>query len=149
MRMPGGRLFEANPVRSALREIDSARLFAPRWRFGHLPLEASLLTGRQIKPNWERFAQQTSARVDLWRQTLELLKNEKQLPLFLAISGERGTARSTHLRRLVKQTAETSLANPDDVQFLPVYVDFNLRMGQPGAGPGGKVDFLALLTSSL
>src|SRR5262249_22661635 len=83
MRMPGGRLFEANPVRSALREINSSRLFAPRWRFGHLPLEALLLTGRQIKPNWERVAQQTAARVDLWRQTLELLKNEKKLPVFL------------------------------------------------------------------
>ncbi|HKQ76446.1 MAG TPA: CHAT domain-containing protein [Blastocatellia bacterium] len=145
MRMPGGRLFEANPVRSALREINSARLFGPRWRYGHLPLEASLLTGRQIKPNWERVAQQTAARVDLWQQTLELLKNEKRLPLFLAISGERGTARSTHLKRLVKQTAETSLANPDDVQILPVYVDFNLRMRQPGS----RADFLALLATSL
>ena len=145
MRMPGGRLFETNPVRAALREINSARRFSPRWRYGHLPLEASLLAGRQIKPNWEHVAQQTAARVDLWRQTLELLKNEKQLPLFLAISGERGTARSTHLRRLVKQTAETSLANPDDIQILPVYVDFNLRMRQPGA----RTDFLALLTASL
>ncbi|HKE05260.1 MAG TPA: CHAT domain-containing protein, partial [Blastocatellia bacterium] len=149
MRMPGGRLFEANPVRSALREINSSRLFAPRWRFGHLPLEALLLTGRQIKPNWERVAQQTAARVDLWRQTLELLKNEKKLPVFLAISGERGTARSTHLRRLVKQTAETSLANPDDIQILPVYVDFNLRGVGPGERPGARADFLALLTASL
>ena len=145
MRVPGGRLFEANPVRSALREINSARLFAPRWRYGHLPLEATTLTGRQIKANWERVAQQTSARVDLWRRTLELLKNEKGLPLFLGISGERGTARSTHLRRLVKQTAETSLANMDETQILPVYIDLNLRMRQSGA----RADFLALLTTSL
>ncbi len=145
MRLPGGRLFEANPVRTALRAITSARLFAPRWRYGYLPLEATLLYGLQIKPNWERVAQQTAARVDLWRQTLELLKNEKRLPLFLAISGERGTARSTHLRQLTRHTAETSLSNPDDIQILPVYVDLNLRIGAPSA----RVDLLTMLTASL
>ncbi len=149
MRMPGGRLFEANPVRSALRAIDSARRFAPRWRYSHLPLEASLLTGRQIMPNWERVAQQTAARVDLWRQTLESLKNEKGLPLFLAISGDRGSARSTNLRRLVKHTAKTSLANPEDIQILPIYVDFSLRSGREGGGLGAKDDFLSLLRTSL
>lgn len=145
MRMPGGRLFEANPVRVALREINSARLFGPRWRYGYLPLEATMLTGRQIKANWERVAQQTAARVDLWAHTLEALKNEKQLPIFLAISGERGTARSTHLRRMVKHTAEQSLANPEETQILPIYVDLNLQMRRPGA----RADFVALLTASL
>ena len=147
MRMPGGRLFEANPVRTALRKMNSDRLFGlrPNWRFGHLPLEATMLTGRQLKANWERVAQQTSARVDLWQRTVELLKNERGLPLFLAISGERGTARSTHMRRLVKHTAEQSLANPEETQTLPIYVDLNSRMRQPGA----RADFLALLTASL
>lgn len=145
MRTPGGRLFEANPVRSTLRDTASARQFAPRWRYGNLPLEATMLTGRQIKVNWERVAQQMAARVDLWSQSLELLKNEKKLPLFLAISGERGTARSTHLRRLVKHTADESVADPDKLQILPIYVDLNLRMRMPGA----KADFLALLTASL
>jgi CHAT domain-containing protein len=143
MRMPGGRLFEADPVRSTLRAIASSRRFGPPWRYGYLPVEAALLSGRQIRPSWERAAQQTAARVDLWRQTLESLKGEKQAPLFLAISGERGAALSTHLRRLVKHTAEASLADPDDVQTLPVYVDLKTRGGGTGA------DFLALLTASL
>ncbi len=145
MRMPGGRLFETNPAHSALREIRSARLFGPRWRYGYLPLEATMLSGRQIKANWERVSQQTAARVDLWRQTLELLRNEKGLPLFLAISGDRGAARSTQMRRLVKYTAEQSLANPDETQTLPIYIDLYLRMRQQGVRP----DFLALLTASL
>jgi hypothetical protein len=145
MRLPGGRLFEPNPVRSALREMASARLFSPRWRYGYLPLEATLLNGRQIKANWERVAQQMAARVDLWAQTLELLKNEKGLPLFLAISGDRGTARSTHLRRVVSHTVEQSLANPDGTQILPIYVDLNFRMRRPEA----SADFLSLLTASL
>ncbi|MGE0128151.1 MAG: CHAT domain-containing protein [Blastocatellales bacterium] len=143
MRTPGGRLFKADPVRTALREITAARDFEPRWRYGYLPLEATLLKG-EIKANWERVAQQTAARVDLWSQTAELL-NEKQLPRFLAISGERGTARSTHLRRLVKHTAEQSLANPEETQILPIYVDLRLRMRESGA----RNDFLAMITTSL
>jgi hypothetical protein len=145
MRLPGGRLFEANPVRTALRQMDSSELFGPRWRYSYLPLEAIMLNGRQIKANWERVSQQTSARVDLWQQTLELLKNENGLPLFLAISGDRGTARSTHLRRLVKHTVAESLANPDAPQILPIYVDLNLRLRSVEAG----ADFLSLLTDSL
>src|SRR5262249_30231487 len=77
----------ANPARSALEMMAAARIFKPRWRYGYLPLEATLFTGRQIKANWERVALQTGACVDLWLWTLELLKNERRLPLFLVISG--------------------------------------------------------------
>jgi hypothetical protein len=145
MRTTGGRLFTANPVRLALREVSTAARFQPRWKYSDLPLEAVMLTGRLIKPNWERLTQQAAARVDLWAQSLELLKNEKGLPLFLAISGERGTARSTHLRRLVRYTAEESLKKPDTERILPIYVDLEQRMRQPGA----SLDFLSLLTDSL
>ncbi len=145
MRMPHGRLFEANPVRWALRAISTSGRFKPSWRYSDLPLEAVMLTGRQIIPNWERVAQQTAARVDLWEQTLELLKNEKALPLFLAISGERGAARSTHLRRVVRHTAEESLKEPDTRRILPVYVDLEQRMRQSRGG----LDLISTLTESL
>jgi hypothetical protein len=146
MRTPGGRLFASNPFRAALRAIAAAPSFQPRWQYGHLALEAVILTGGQQRGiNWEHVAQQTQARVDLWRQTLEILKPEKNEILCLAITGDRGTGRSTHLRRLVRHTAEESLNHGDKVQVLPLYLDLDL----PRRRPGGHMDFISILTESL
>jgi hypothetical protein len=146
MRTPAGRLFAPNPVRAALRAIAAASLFQPRWQYGHLPLEAVLLTGGQQRGlNWEHVAQQTQARVDLWKQTSEILKPEKKEILCLAITGDRGTGRSTHLRRLARHTAEESLNPAAQVQVLPLYLDLDLLHRRPGA----NTDFISILTEGL
>lgn len=146
MRTPEGRLFAANPFHSALRAIAGEDRFQPRGKFGYLPLEAVLLTGGQPRAaNWERVAQRTLSRVDLWTQTLEILKPEKNEIVCLAITGERGTARSTHLRRLVHHTAKQSLEHPDQIQVLPVYVDLQKVSRQSN----GENDFLSVLAGEL
>jgi hypothetical protein len=146
MRTPAGRLFAPNPVRAALRAIAAAPPFQPRWQYRHLALEAVLLTGGQQRGlNWEHVAQQTQARVDLWKQTLEILKPEKNEIICLAITGDRGTGRSTHLRRLVRHTAEESLNHDGRVQVLPLYLDLNL----PRRRSGGNMDFTSILMEGL
>ncbi len=146
MRTPGGRLFAPNPVREALARIKDAPLFQPRWQYGHLPLEAVLLTGKQTRStNWELVAQQTQARVDLWSQTLEILRPDKKEIVSLAITGERGMARSTHLRRLMLHTAVQSWGNPEQLQVLPVYLDLTRLLDRTDQ----FVDFLAMFADSL
>gem|GEM_PF-906260 len=146
MRTPAGRLFAPNPHHTALRAIANAPAFQPHWRYGHLPLEAVMLTGEQSRAaSWEHIIQQTSARVDLWKQTLEFMRPGDDHPLCLAITGERGMARSTHLRRLVLATAQESLNRPDQVQFLPAYLDLEKILSRPGA----SIDLVSLLRESL
>ena len=146
MRTPGGRLFAPNPVIAALRSMAASTAFKPKWQYGFLPLEAVLLTGgQQRSPDWQRIVQQTATRVDLWKQTNDILVNVKSEMTMLAISGDRGTARSTHLRRLVRHTIAQSLNASDQKTVLPIYVD--LFDSVKRLGP--NADFMTMLVHAM
>src|SRR5262249_15454659 len=138
MRVPDGRLFEPDPVRAALHAMAEGRVFAPRRIVSDLPLEAVVLSGRQLEvkldgkivpnrvpPSWESAAASALYRVDLLRQIKVLaaiLPEGKEYNLTLLV-GDRGAEKSAFLRRFVRETAMASLANRGARQLLPLYVD--------------------------
>ncbi|MBL8189968.1 MAG: CHAT domain-containing protein, partial [Acidobacteria bacterium] len=146
MRTPNGRLFTSNREREALRAITESLSFRPSWIYGNLPLEAVMLVHEQITANWENLVLPMHGRVDLHDQLETLLmKNGGKEPLLIAVTGQRGTARSTALKWLVRETATRSLQTNSQNQVLPIYVDL-----QPHVLPSGTVpSALALLTESL
>lgn len=146
MRTPNGRLFTSNREREALRAITESLSFRPRWIYGNLPLEAVLLVHEQITANWENLVLPMHGRVDLHdRLDTLLMKNGGKEPLLIAVTGQRGTARSTALKWLVRETATKSLQTNSQNQVLPIYVDL-----QPHVLPSGTVpSALTLLTESL
>ncbi|MFN0112443.1 MAG: CHAT domain-containing protein [Blastocatellia bacterium] len=146
MRTPRGRLFTANREREALRAISESPNLRPIFKYGYLPLEAVMLIGAQIKANWESLVLPQQGRVDLHKQLEYLMENyEGMQPLFIAITGQRGTARSTALRWMVTCTAQESLADDSHKQILPIYVDAKKCIPVTNAVPS----YLALLTESL
>ncbi|MEK7830244.1 MAG: CHAT domain-containing protein, partial [Acidobacteriota bacterium] len=146
MRTPRGRLFTANRERETLREMTEEPKFRPIFKYGYLPLEAVMLIGDQIKPNWENQVLPQQGRVDLHSQLKSLLENtEGKQPLFIAITGLRGTARSTAMRWMVMCTANDSLEGNSRDQILPVYVDLQKCVLPSSAVPS----YLTLLTQSL
>ena len=146
MRTPHGRLFTANREREALRAITESLRFRPNWNYGNLLLEAAMLTGEQITPNWENLVLPAHGRVDLHKKLDALLeKDGGKEPLLIAVTGQRGTARSTALKWLVRETATESLKKSSQNQVLPIYVDLQPRVLPSGAVPS----YLTLLTESL
>jgi hypothetical protein len=161
MRTPRGQLFTADPKRLALRAISASKQFGPVWDYPDLPLEAVMLVRNQISSNWENTVMLTRARVDLHEQLERLFNksdkhnsptapegtNERET-LVIALTGERGTARSTTARALVRATAEQSLAlsgaSPQR-PILPVYVDLGAVIVASGRVPS----YLHLLVESL
>lgn len=146
MRTPHGRLFTANREREALRAISESLEFRPSWNYGNLPLEAVMLTRDQITPNWENLVLPTYGRVDLHTTLNSMLeKDGGKGPLLIAITGQRGTARSTATKWLVRETAIESLKTSSQNQVLPIYVDLQPRVLPSGAMPS----YLTLLTDAL
>lgn len=146
MRTPNGRLFTPNREREALRAITESLNFRPVWIYGNLLLEAVMLVHEQITPNWENLILPLHGRVDLHKQLENLLdRNGGKEPLLIAITGQRGTARSTTMKWLVRETATQSLQTNSQNQVLPIYVDLQPRVLPSGAVPS----FLTLLTDSL
>lgn len=146
MRTPRGRLFTANRERETLRAINEEPKFRSIFKYGYLPLEAVMLTGDQIKPNWENQVLPQQGRVDLHGQLKSLLENcEGKQPLLIAITGARGTARSTAMRRMVIETTINSLEGSSRDQVLPVYVDLQKCILPSSAVPS----YLTMLTQSL
>ncbi|MDQ3009417.1 MAG: CHAT domain-containing protein, partial [Acidobacteriota bacterium] len=161
MRTPRGQLFTADPKRLALRAISEAKQFGPSWDYDYLPLEAVVLVRNQISANWENTVMLTRARVDLHEQLERLLnksgkpsklnasdKANEQEALVIALTGERGTARSTTARAIVRVTAEQSLALSGDSPqrpILPVYVD----LGEVIVASSKVPSYLNLLVESL
>jgi hypothetical protein len=156
MRTPRGQLFAADPKRIALRAISESKQFGPMWDYDYLPLEAVVLVRDQISANWENTVMLTRARVDLQQQLERLLSKPAAQPdseaaqetLVIALTGERGTARSTTARAIVRETAAQSLALASDGPqrpILPVYIDLGEIVIASGRGPS----YLSLLTQSL
>ncbi|MDX2039912.1 MAG: CHAT domain-containing protein [Acidobacteriota bacterium] len=146
MRTPNGRLFTANREREALRAITESLDFRPSWNYGNLPLEAVMLVGEQITSSWENLVLPMHGRIDLHSQLQTLLeRNGGKEPLLIAVTGQRGTARSTALKWLVRETAAKSLLTNSQNQVLPIYVDLQPRVLASGAVPS----YLKLLTDSL
>ena len=146
MRTPRGRLFTANREREILREITESPNFRPIFKYGYLPLEAVMLVDDQIKSNWENLVLPQQGRMDLHTQLIALLDQcEGKQPLFVAITGQRGTARSTAMRWLVMCTAHKSLEGHSRNQILPVYIDLQKCISPSNAVPS----YLTLLTQSL
>ncbi len=146
MRTPRGRLFTANREREMLRTILEEPRFRPVFKYGYLPLEAVVMAGDQIKSNWENQILPQQGRVDLHTQLMALLRQgEGKQPLLIAITGQRGTARSTAMRWMVMCTAEQSLDGNSRDQILPVYVDLQKNI------PAGSVipSYLTLLTQCM
>ena len=120
-----------------------------------------MLVRNQISANWENTVMLTRARVDLHEQLERLLNqsDEQTGPtasdgthereaLVIALTGERGTARSTTARAIVRTTAEQSLALSGDSPqrpILPVYVDLDEVIVASGSVPS----YLHLLVESL
>src|SRR5262249_6581136 len=126
--------------------------FAPLWDYDFLPLEAVVLVRDQIKTNWENTVMLTRARVDLREQLNRLLSRpaepDEDEALIIALTGERGTARSTTARAMVRITAEQSLALSGDSPqrpILPVYIDLAELVVASGRVPS----YLSLLAQSL
>jgi hypothetical protein len=152
MRTPRGQLFTADPKRMALRAISESKQFAPLWDYDFLPLEAVVLVRDQIKTNWENTVLLTRARVDLREQLYRLLNRPPSLyedeALVIALTGDRGTARSTTAKAIVRLTAEQSLALSGDSPkrpILPVYVDLAELVVASSRVPS----YLTLLSQSL
>ncbi len=146
MRTPRGRLFSVNRERLALRAITESPVFRPTWKYGYLPLEAVMLIKDQIKANWENLVLPSQGLVDLHGQIKSLLEQlEGKEPLFIAITGQRGMARSTAMKWMVMDTAKKSLEGDSGQQIFPIYVDL-----QKSILPSGSVSsYLALLVQSL
>lgn len=149
MRTPRGQLFSADPKRSALRAITESQQFGPTWDYDYLPLEAIVLVRDQIKPNWENTVMLTRARVELRQQLERLLYGaDVPVPLVIALTGERGTARSTTARAIVRETAARGLSPSDEGSrqlILPIFVDLGALVVPSGRVPS----YLTLLTQSL
>lgn len=146
MRTPHGRLFTANREREALRDMLDSRKFHPMWNYGNLRLEAVMLSKEQINPNWENTVLPTHGRVEMHSKLQSLLaQHDSKTPLLISVTGQRGTARSTALKWLVRRTVRKSLKRSSAQQILPIYVDL-----QPYVRPTGSVpSYLTLLTESL
>jgi CHAT domain len=126
IRTSSWRLFTDDPARAALVRMKEEHEFQPRLR--HFPLEAIMLSQQQITPNWERkfvpSLAQAETRVDLWSQVNCLLDGDDgRQRLLIAITGERGSARSSVLQRLVRETAIASLRHAGKELILPIYID--------------------------
>jgi hypothetical protein len=161
MRTPRGQLFTADPKRLALRAISESKQFGPLWDYPYLPLEAVVLVHNQISANWENTVIMTRTRVDLQEQLQRLLNQSDQYngptapdgtnvreALVIALTGERGTARSTTARAIVRATAEQSLALSGDSSqrsILPIYVD----LGEVIVALGRVPSYLNLLVEGL
>ncbi|MGH9802935.1 MAG: CHAT domain-containing protein, partial [Blastocatellia bacterium] len=146
MRTPRGRLFTANRERETLRAITESPTLKPIFKYGYLPLEAVVLVHDQIKANWENLVLPQQGRVDLHGQLMSLMENcEGKEPLFIAITGQRGTARSTAMRWMVMCTVQKSLEGATRDQILPVYVNLQKCIPAANAVPS----YLSLLTQSL
>lgn len=146
MRTPRGRLFSVNRERIALQAIAESPVFRPTWKYGYLPLEAVMLIRDQIKPNWENLVLPSQGQVDLQGQIISLLENfEGKEPLYIAITGQRGTARSTAMKWMVLDTAKKSLDGDSRQQILPVYIELRKCI----LPAGGVPSYLTLLTESL
>ena len=145
-RTPRGRLFTANRERETLRAISESPTFRPMFKYGFPPLEAVMLNGYQIKPNWENQVLPQQERVDLHSQLQSLLENfEGKQPLLIAITGQRGTERSAAMRWMVMCTAKDSLEGGARDQILPVYVDLQKCVSPSAAVPS----YLTMLAQSL
>lgn len=146
MRTPRGRLFTANREREALRAMIESTIFRPTWKYGYLPLEAVMLIEDQIKPNWENLVLPTQGQVDLDGQIKNLLDQlDGKQPLLIAVTGQRGTARSTALKSLLLDIAKRSLESSSNEQVLPIYVELRKCISPSASVPS----YLTLLTQSL
>lgn len=149
MRTPRGQLFTSDPRRLALRAISQSQQFSPSWDYDYLPLEAVVLVRDQIKTNWENTVMLTRARVELSQQLERLFySDDLPSPLVIALTGERGTARSTTARAIIRETAARSLAPTDEATHqvvLPIYIDLAALVVASGRVPS----YLNLLTQSL
>ncbi|MBS1786971.1 MAG: CHAT domain-containing protein [Acidobacteria bacterium] len=146
MRTPRGRLFTANKERETLRATLESPTLRQIFKYGPLPLEAVMLVGDQIKSNWENQVLPQQGLMDLHMQLMALLEDyEGKQPMLVAITGQRGTARSTALRWLATCTAQKSLEADSRKQILPIYVDLQKCIPASNAVP----PYLSLLAQSL
>lgn len=146
MRTPRGRLFTANKERETLRAMLESPTLRQIFKYGPLPLEAVMMVGDQIKSNWENQVLPQQGRMDLHTQLMALLEDyEGKQPMLVAVTGQRGTARSTALRWLVTCTVQKSLEADSRQQILPIYVDLQKCIPASNAVPS----YLSLLAQSL
>jgi hypothetical protein len=171
MRVPNGQLFTPDPVLAALHAMAEGSVFAERPLISELPLEAVVLTGRQLEikgdgnphgrmpRSWKRAVASALYRVDVATQIAEMASSSSHSFEYnlTVLIGDRGAETGAFLKRLVRETARGSLARsrqrsdgPETEngapQMLPLYVDL---AGYPSTVARGTSRLRALLLASL
>ena len=138
MRVPNGRLFTPDPARSALHAMAEGPAFAHRPVVSDMPLEAVVLSGRQLSvkrngemlenrvpASWERAVANALYRVDLLKQIHAIAAAIPEKPAYnlSILVGDRGAEKIGFLRRFVRETAAASLKTSSDRQLVPLYVN--------------------------
>lgn len=158
MRLKEGQLFAADPVRLALQAIRAHVPYHPWPENEYLPIEVVHLVGRQESGSLERVQQEAAPSLDLIEATLSIFSRRHLPPgasgmepapaagggpqgpqdgrLLVALVGDRGTARSTQMRRIAWITADRSLQPGAERQILPIYVDLVGFQRYPSGGAG-------------
>jgi HEAT repeat protein len=127
MRLESGRLFTADPVRTALQAIRTwSEEDAPP-----LAIEVAHLVGPQAPGTLQQIEQQPAPALDLIQAVKDIFAQPFQLEAprphrrgkLIVLVGSHGTAKTTQLRRIARITAEDSLSSTAARQVLPIYVD--------------------------
>ena len=145
MRLQQGQLFTADPVRLTLQAIRAHTPYHPWPEEEYLPLEAVHVVGRQDSGSLVQVREGLAPARDLVDAVLTLFASRRQeahrrAPV-VALIGDHGMAKSTHMRRLAWITAGRSLAPDAERLVVPLYVDLQ---GYPNArtGLGNPVETL-------
>ncbi len=143
-RLPDNQLLAANPIRTALQAIQ-------QWRaedYLPMPLHVRHLVRHPDPDRVEWLESHGTGTRELVETVMDVFDRRRQDREggFLVLVGAHGSARSTHIWRVARETARQSLSSRGDQQTLPVYVDLQ---GYPSARSGAESRIEVLMLESL
>jgi hypothetical protein len=159
-RLKDGQLFAADPVHQALQAILADSSYHPWPEREYLPIEVVHLVGQQDAVSLQRVLREPAPSVDLVEAIFSLFsptptpqpshtpdpRATRAPRRLVALVGDRGTARSTQLKRIAWLTADRSLQPGAVRQVLPIYVNL-VDLHRYPAVRSSPADALARLTA--
>lgn len=147
MRPKHGQLFAADPVRTALTAMLTAKIYNPlAANEPYLPVEVQHFKGLVDIHDLRAFAHLETPALDLSDALARIFAPAKMDigphgPGIVALVGDEGMGKSVSLRRLGYVTARDSLARVAATPILPIYINLE-RMSRMAWGDGQEIQTL-------
>jgi HEAT repeat protein len=135
------RLIEPNYVRAAQKQILEWAVKKTKEIAVPMPLEVVHLQGAQYLASVQRLGRGGIAAVDMLSAVRDILA---QAGKWVVLTSDRGTARTSQLYHLVRQTAESELTAPSEPPVIPLYVALGNNYPPEEVGSRNPIEVLIL-----